>query len=60
MEYITLAALAAKGAIEVLTMVQNLQEQHNQGQKITDEQAQALRDKVKANQELVEAGWAQA
>jgi outer membrane protein assembly factor BamE (lipoprotein component of BamABCDE complex) len=60
MEYIALAGLIAKGAIEILTMVQNLQEQHNQGTAITEEQAQALRDKVKANQQLAEQAWEQA
>lgn len=60
MNPLLLVALIGKGALEVMNLVQQLQEQHAQGTSITPEQAQSLRDIVKKNQETVEEAWAQA
>lgn len=60
MDPILLIALIGKGLLEGLTLVQKLQEQHAQGQEITKEQAENLRNVVKASQSAAEAEWEKA
>jgi hypothetical protein len=58
MDPLLLVALIGKGALEVMTLVQKLQEQHANGTSITTEQAEELRQKAKDSQKAAEDAWA--